>query len=975
MNELFKILGTIAIDGSDVDNELNKAVGSAESSGGKFKSILQGIGMGIGNMIVQGAQKIASFAGEAMNASDALNKYTSTMKFAGFKDADINRSRNVFKKYADDTVYDLETITNTGAQLAANGIKNFQSLTLSAGNLNAVAGGNADTFKSVAMVMTQTAGAGKLTTENWNQMADAIPGASGMLQKAMKDNGAYTGNFRDAMAAGQITADEFNQAIEELGNKPVAVEAAKSTKTFEGAIGNMQASVVTGLNNVIDALGKGGMTNAITQFGSGVEGAFNKVVTWVNQGKKLIGEFQDRLKENGAIDSFKQLFSSVQIAIGTVKDIIGQLWQSFTGGTSSKDMMKGLADAAKTLSDKLTNAVNNVGAFLTKISNNGSVQKFADTIKAVGVALFTGVAALKGYQIALAAMKVVQTVQLAFFAFFNVLQNGGTVLKAAQVALKLFNVTLMANPIPIIITAIAALVAGLIYFFTQTKTGQAIWQNFMNWLKSAWQAIAQFFSNLWDGIVDTFNTVVNSLKEVWESVTSFFSGLWDDITNIFTTAVNSISNFVVPIFNSIASGIQMAMNIIWSVIQIVWQLIKATFELVVGGIVAYIKWAGDIWVSIIRTAMDAIHGIITSVWNAIKPFVMSVVNGIKNIITTVWNAIATSITTVMTTVSNQISAIWNAIRNVFSAVVGWISSFIAREVENWKNVINTVMNAILAVIVPIWNSVKNTIATAVNAIKNVITSVFNAVKSTVTSIFNSVREIISSVWNSIKTTISNVVNAIKSGVSSGFNTVRNTASSIFSAVSSSISSIWNGIKNAISNTVNSIKGTVSNVFNAIKNAMEAPIRGAQSVISGIIDTIKRLFNFKINFPDITIPKIPMPHFKISGDFNPLKGKIPSIGVDWYAKGGIMDGATIFGMNGNNLQVGGEAGREAILPLTDKVLRQIGIGARDASGGAGDGDGLVFNQYNYSPENIDARTASKYAKRDGKDMLRTLRIRS
>ena len=63
------------------------------------------------------------------------------------------------------------------------------------------------------MVMTQTAGAGKLTTENWNQLEDAIPGASGVLQKAMKDNAAYTGNFRDAMAEGQITSDEFFKAV------------------------------------------------------------------------------------------------------------------------------------------------------------------------------------------------------------------------------------------------------------------------------------------------------------------------------------------------------------------------------------------------------------------------------------------------------------------------------------------------------------------------------------------------------------------------------------------------------------------------------------------------------------------------------------------------------------------------------------------------------------------------------------------
>ncbi len=95
------------------------------------------------------------------------------MDFAGLDTSAIDAASKAAKDYADQTVFDLPTIQNTIAQLASNGVKDYTGLTKAAGNLNAVAGGNADTFKSVAMVMTQTAGAGKLTTENWNQMADA----------------------------------------------------------------------------------------------------------------------------------------------------------------------------------------------------------------------------------------------------------------------------------------------------------------------------------------------------------------------------------------------------------------------------------------------------------------------------------------------------------------------------------------------------------------------------------------------------------------------------------------------------------------------------------------------------------------------------------------------------------------------------------------------------------------------------------
>lgn len=137
--------------------------------------------------------------------------------------------------------------------------------------INAVAGGNAATFKSVGMVLTQTAGAGKLTTENWNQLADAIPGASGKLQEAMKANGAYTGNFRDAMEKGEISAEEFNQAIMQLGMTDVAKEAATSTATFEGAMGNLEASAVTAGAKVLDAF-KPLLTGGMASAGEAIDG-------------------------------------------------------------------------------------------------------------------------------------------------------------------------------------------------------------------------------------------------------------------------------------------------------------------------------------------------------------------------------------------------------------------------------------------------------------------------------------------------------------------------------------------------------------------------------------------------------------------------------------------------------------------------------------------------------------------------------
>ncbi|EGP4756397.1 phage tail protein [Enterococcus faecium] len=241
--------------------------------------------------VVSGVQGLV---GEAVNASDSLMKFSKTMEFANFGKSQIESSKKEMKDYADKTVYGLEEILNTTAQLASNGIPNYTELTKAAGNLNAVAGGSSDTFKSVAMMLTQTAGAGKLTTENWNQLADAIPGASGLLQDAMLKNGAYTGNFRDAMAQGQITSDEFNQAIVQLGMNDGAVKAATSTDTLSGSWEQMKSTVINGLQSIIEKIGVENITGFINTLSTKIEEAMPSIANFMGK----LGEFAKWIADN-----------------------------------------------------------------------------------------------------------------------------------------------------------------------------------------------------------------------------------------------------------------------------------------------------------------------------------------------------------------------------------------------------------------------------------------------------------------------------------------------------------------------------------------------------------------------------------------------------------------------------------------------------------------------------------------------------
>ncbi|WP_275781867.1 tape measure protein [Latilactobacillus curvatus] len=539
---------------------------------------------GIGNMVSQAAE-----------ASDAMQKFDSTMKFAGFGKDSIKTAGAAVKKYADDTVYDLNTVANTTAQLAANGVKDYTGLTEAAGNLNAVAGGNADTFGSVAMVLTQTAGAGKLTTENWNQLADAIPGASGKLQEAMKKNGAYTGNFRDAMTDGQITADEFNKAIKQLGMTDAAKEAATSTKTFEGAIGSLQANVVTGIQDIINQIGKANMTRMISTLSDGIVGALKLVVGAL----KTVSEHQT---------AFKAL--------------------------------------------------------------------------AVGVVAF------------FAAFKTISTITTVVKA----IKSFNETVKLSKGVMKAFNAVMGINPFVLAIAAIVAVVAALVYFFTQTKTGKKVWKDFTKWLSETWKALAEKAKEIFNAITEFFRqwgpTILAVLGGPIGLLVKFIIDHWQQIKDTTSNVFNAIKSFLSNLWNGIKSAISNTVNGIKETVSGIWNAIKDTTSNVWNGIKSVTSSVWDGIKSVITSVVNSAKSVVTNVWNSIKSVTSSAWNGIKSITSSVWNGISSVISGVVNGIRNTISNVWGGIRNTTSNVWNGIKSAMTGPVEAAKNIIGGIIDRI-----------------------------------------------------------------------------------------------------------------------------------------------------------------------------------------------------------------------------------------------------------------------------------------
>ncbi|WP_204123114.1 tape measure protein [Lacticaseibacillus mingshuiensis] len=861
-----------AIDG--IDSSFSKFEGSAgkasdgfgevgdaaKKSGGLLSKFKSAVSFGsIFSLAQQGMSAltggIGSIISETASASDAMDKFKSTMEFAGFTKKQTSTASAAMKQYADQTVYDLGDVLNTTSQLAANGVGDFQGLTKAAGNLNAVAGGNADTFKSVAMVMTQTAGAGKLTTENWNQLADAIPGASGILQAAMKKNGAYTGNFRDAMAAGQITADEFNKAISQTGMTKAAKDAAKSTTTFEGAIGNLQAAFVSAGMDIVNRFKKP-ITDAISAVGNAVSSVnFDKVFSGIGKMAEPFEMAIENIKnqfnalQKVDLSNLSQVFGGIGSVINKVWGILGgfsnmlvtgvistlqSVGDGFKKAFSSKDIKKVFGEINGVLDDfgtVVSVVVGQVGSFLSSIDwatifNTvkiaisgvlgvlkpvaGLVAKafMSKPVLAFGAGLAKVVnAALKSDAIKVMAAAVVGAI--AAFKGMQAIQAASAAIKAFSASTKIatavetaFNAVMNANPVMLIVTAIAALVAGLVYFFTQTKTGQKAWAAFVKFLQQAWEGLVKIAKATWDAVTKAFSGAAEGVKQGWNNVGTFFTGLWSGIKDGVSTA---------------------------------WQGIT----------------------SALTGAWTAIQSAATSVFSALGSFFSGVWNGIVSVATALWNTFGASLTSIWTSIVNVASGVWNLLKTVVMAPILLIIDLVTGNFTQLQADLTLIWNSITSAAGQIWDGlktyfsgvidfIKTYFVSAWNALSSFLSSLWSGIASTAKSIWNGVKSFFAGLWSAIKSTAVSAWNGLKSGVVAIFNGIVNGAKSVFNGLKSFLSGLWSGVKSAAVNAWNGIKSGIVSAAKAVINGVKTAWNAFKNLPSTVIGWIRGGFKALAN---------------------------------------------------------------------------------------------------------------------------------
>ena len=267
-------------------------------------------------------------------------------------------------------------------------------------------------------------------------------------------------------------------------------------------------------------------------------------------------------------------------------------------------------------------------------------------------------------------------------------------------------------------------------------------------------------------------------------------------------------------------------------------------------------------------------------------------------------------------ITEVLKAVWDGFCNLLGPVFEGAFRFISDTLSTVLDVILNTVDFFIAVFSGDWEG-------AWEAVKNIFSSIWNGLVSWFTNILETIKGVLDvalgwigssweQVWTNVKNFFTNIWNGIKDFISSTINSISTTISNVITGIKTTVNNVFSAIKTTINNIFNGIKDTATSVWNAIKTAITTPIENAKEKVREAINAIKGFFSGL----KLELPHIKLPHFSISGSFSLSPPSVPHINIDWYKSGGIMTGPTIFGMNGSSLMAGGEAGKEAILPLTE-----------------------------------------------------------
>lgn len=490
------------------------------------------------------------------------------------------------------------------------------------------------------------------------------------------------------------------------------------------------------------------------------------------------------------------------------------------------------------------------------------------------------------------------------------------------------NTAFLASPITWVIVGIAALAAAFVVLWNKSEAFRNFWKGLFEQVKSA-------VMQAWSSIQPALQNLGGKLKELWQAVQPIIQILEKVgavvlvvLGSTFAGAIQGALSALTPLIDAFSSFVSFVTN----VVNAVAALFKGDFS----GAMDFAS-----------AAVGDFKNFIENGFNAILSFIGGFASGFLDAIGGAFSAIGIDAGETITKMKDTVKNGLEAVKGLFGNILGAASDTVKEKLGNIKAAYEEHGGGIKGAAAAAIEGVKGYYTAGFTFIDNLtggkLMDIKNKFSEKMSGVANAVSAGMSAAKNYAGTQLSNMQAAYQAGgggikgiVSATMTGVQGTFRAAYSAINTLTGGRLEGIRSTIASKIQAAKDTVSSVLDGIRSAFSSKLEAARSAVSGAVERIKGVFNFSWKLPDLKLP-----HISVSGGEAPFgiagKGSLPKFSIQWYRDGGILDGATIFGAMGGSLLGGGEAGKEAVLPLSElwkqmtEIVRGVVKGENEESG--------------------------------------------